>query len=125
MNDMTKRFLLFLIGCIGVRSLFVVIAKRIDKEYLPYLGIPALLLSLGWMYLYFFNKRLTGQEVFGNKIWWHKLRIVHALFYLGFAISAFQKSEKAWIWLLADVIFGLVSFLIFHYGEGDFKKVFG
>ena len=30
MNNIQKRFLLFLIGCIGVRSLFVVIAKNID-----------------------------------------------------------------------------------------------
>ena len=38
MNDMQKRFALFLFGCIGVRSLFVYIAKTSNVQYLPYLG---------------------------------------------------------------------------------------
>ena len=55
MNNIQKRFLLFLIGCIGVRSLFVVIAKNIDIKYLQYLGFLALLPALGFAYIY-----LTG-----------------------------------------------------------------
>ena len=34
MNTIQKRFLLFLIGCIGARSLFVIIAKNISLNYL-------------------------------------------------------------------------------------------
>jgi hypothetical protein len=43
MNNIQKRFLLFLIGCIGTRSAFVLIAKNIGVNYLPYLGYLALL----------------------------------------------------------------------------------
>jgi hypothetical protein len=42
-NNTQKRFLLFLIGCIGARSLFVIIAKNISLNYLPYLGYLALI----------------------------------------------------------------------------------
>ncbi len=34
MEAIQKRFLLFLIGCIGTRSLFVYIAKNIDIKWL-------------------------------------------------------------------------------------------
>lgn len=121
MNDITKRFLLFLIGCIGVRSYFVYVSKTIKIDYLPYLGFLTAILSVSWMYLYFFNKRLTGAEVFGQSIWWKDLRIVHALLYALFSIYAFQKRSYAWIVLLADVLFGLVSFITFHYMQGDFS----
>ena len=38
MNDLQQRFLMFLIGCIGIRSIFVIIAKNINTIYLKYLG---------------------------------------------------------------------------------------
>ena len=123
MNDMQKRFALFLIGCIGTRLLFVYIAKHISLKYLPYLGFLALLPAIGFMYIYIFGARKTGAEVFGEKIWWNDLRPIHALFYTMFAIMAILRKPNAWIWLLIDVSFGLTSFLIFHYKNGDFSKL--
>jgi hypothetical protein len=120
MNSLHKRFLLFLIGCIGTRLLFVYIAKNINLTYLPFLGYLALLPAIGFLYIYLFNARKTGAEVFGDKIWWNKLRPLHALLYLLFAGMAIMKNKRAWIFLLLDVIVGLVSFLIFHYKNGDF-----
>ena len=79
MNNIQKRFLLFLIGCIGLRSLFVVIAKNIDIKLLPYLGYLALLPALGFIFIFTTGSRRTGKEVFGGKIWWNNLRPVHAL----------------------------------------------
>ena len=38
LKDKQKRILLFLIGCIGIRSIFVIIAKSATPEVLPYLG---------------------------------------------------------------------------------------
>ena len=43
MNNLQKIFLMFLIGCIGLRSLFVIIAKYINTKYLKYLGYLALI----------------------------------------------------------------------------------
>jgi hypothetical protein len=123
MNDIQKRFLLFLIGCIGTRALFVLIAKNASSKYLPLLGYLALLPAIGFLYIYFTGSRKTGGEVFGEKIWWNDLRPIHSLIYFLFAYNAIIGNNKAWIYLLVDVIFGLISFLIFHFKNGDFKKL--
>jgi hypothetical protein len=124
MNTIQKRFLLFLIGCIGMRSLFVIIAKHSSVQVLKYLGYLALLPVIGFIYIFATNSRETGAEVFGGKIWWNKLRPLHALFYALFAYNAIIGNRHAWIYLLIDVIVGLFSFLIFHFKNGDFSKVF-
>jgi hypothetical protein len=115
MDNLHKRYFLFLIGCIGVRSLFVIIAKQINKNYLPYLGTLALLPAFGFLYIYFTGIRKTGPEVFGNKIWWNSLRPVHGLLYLCFAYLAICKSNYAYVPLLIDVIVGLLAFLNYHF----------
>ncbi len=124
MTDIQKRFLLFLFGCIGMRSLFVIIAKNISIGYLPFLGYLALLPAIGFVYIYLSGSRQTGAEVFGGKIWWNKLRPIHALLYFTFAYNAIIGNKGAWIYLLIDLIIGLSSFLIYHYIIGDFSKVF-
>jgi len=120
MNTIHKRILLFLIGCIGTRSFLVYIAKTTDVNYLPYLGYLALLPAAGFMYIFITGIRKTGLEVFGEKIWWNNLRPVHALLYTLFAYNAIQKNKNSWMILLADVLFGLVSFLWHHYSIGSF-----
>jgi len=120
MNNIKQRTILFLVGCIGVRSLFVLIAKYVNTNYLKYLGYLALLPAIGFIYIYLTGTRKTGPETFGNKIWWNNLRPVHAIFYLLFSYNAIIGNKNAWIYLLADVLFGLISFLIFHYVNGDF-----
>jgi hypothetical protein len=123
MNTIQKRFLLFLIGCIGTRTLFVYAAKNVDTTYLRYMGYLALLPAIGFFYIYFTGSRQTGAEVFGSKIWWNDLRPIHGLLYLLFAVNAIMGNKYAWIYLLVDVIFGLLSFLTFHYYNGDFKQL--
>ena len=121
MNDLKKRMLMFLIGCIGVRSLFVIIAKYINTNYLKYLGYLALLPAIGFIYIFLTGSRKTGPEVFGDKIWWNNLRPIHAILYLLFAYNAIIGNKQAWIYLLIDVVFGLISFLVYHYVKGDFS----
>jgi len=123
MDDIQKRFLLFLIGCIGTRTLFVYVAKYAGEKYLPLLGYLALLPAIGFIYIYLTGSRKTGAEVFGEKIWWNDLRPLHSLLYFLFAYNAIIGNNKAWIYLLVDVIVGLVSFLFFHLKNGDFKKL--
>ena len=123
MNNIQKRFLLFIFGCIGMRTLFFIIAKNIDIKFLPYLGYIALLTAAGFIYIFVTGSRKTGVEVFGDKIWWNDLRPVHALMYSLFAYNAINKNQNAWIFLLIDVIIGLISFLTFHYKNGDFSKL--
>jgi hypothetical protein len=123
MTDIQKRFLLFLIGCIGIRTLFVYLAKIASKPVLKVLGYLALLPAIGFFYLFFSGARKTGAEVFGDKIWWTNLRPIHGFLYLLFAYNAIQGIHFAWVYLLIDVIVGLISFLVFHYVNGDFTKI--
>lgn len=123
MNELKKRFLLFLIGCMGTRTLLVYIAKNISLNYLPVLGYIALIPAIGFTYIYITGSRQTGGEVFGEKIWWNNLRPIHAGFYSLFAYNAIKRNRDAWIFLLLDVLFGLGSFLTHHYLVGSFSKL--
>lgn len=123
MNTIQKRFLLFLIGCIGSRSLLVYLAKRTNQTFLMYMGYLALLPAIGFFYLFLTGTRKTGAEVFGDVIWWNYLRPIHGLLYVLFAYNAINGNSNSWIYLLVDVILGLVSFLLFHYYNGDFAKL--
>lgn len=125
MNTTQKRFLLFLFGCIGTRTLFVFLAKYANTTYLQYMGYLALLPAIGFFYIFLTDSRKTGAEVFGDKIWWNNLRPVHGLLYFLFAYNAITGNSSAWIYLLIDVMFGLVSFLTFHYMNNDFKDLLG
>ena len=123
MNNIQKRFLLFLIGCIGTRTLFVYLAKNANKTYLQYMGYVSLLPAIGFFYIFLTGSRKTGQEVFGDKIWWNNLRPVHGFMYLLFAYNAIKGNPFSWVYLLVDLNIGLVSFLIFHYYNNDFKHL--
>jgi hypothetical protein len=114
MNTLQKRFVLFLVGCIGTRLLLVYIAKNINIKFLKYMGYLLLLPAFGFIYIYLTGIRKTGAEVFGDKIWWNNLRPIHALFYLLFSYNAINGNKNAWIYLLIDVLFGLTSFLTYH-----------
>ena len=124
MNNMQKRFLLFLVGCIGVRILFVYLAKNSSAYYLRIFGYLALLPAIGFTYIYLTGSRAIGAETFGEKIWWNNLRPIHAVLYFLFAYNAINGNRNAYQYLLIDVVIGLVSFLIHHYNSGDFSKVF-
>lgn len=110
------RWLLFLLGCIGTRLLFVIIAKFVNKKTLPYLGYLALIQAGVMLYLWVSNSRLTGVEA-GGKIWWHSWRIAHASLYFGFAYNAINSNPNAYLYLAADVVLALVLFFS-HYGFG-------
>lgn len=123
MNHLQQRFLMFLIGCIGTRSLLVIIAKYINTKYLKYLGYLALVPAIGFIYIYVTGSRKTGAEVFGEKIWWNNLRPIHSILYFLFAYNAIIGNKQSWIYLLVDVLIGLINFLIHHYVNGDFFKL--
>jgi hypothetical protein len=108
----------------GTRTLFVYLAYIASATYLKYMGYVALLPAIGFFYLFLSGSRKTGGEVFGDKIWWNDLRPVHGTLYLLFAYNAINGNDHAWMYLLADVIIGLISFLIFHYQNNSFKDLF-
>ena len=123
MNNIQKRLLLFLCGCIPVRLLIVYVTKHIPLHYLPILGYIALIPAIAFAYLFLSGSRTTGPETFGDKIWWNNVRPIHSVLYFMFAFNAIKKNNKAWVYLLYDVIIGLGSFIVFHYNNNDFSKL--
>jgi hypothetical protein len=123
MNELHKRILLFLIVCMGTRTLFIYIAKNTSVHYLPILGYLALLPAIGLTYKYITSSREIGLGAFGGKIWWNNLRPIHAIFYSLFAYNAINKNKRSWLYLLYDVLFGLGSFLTHHYLAGSLSKL--
>lgn len=120
-ENLRKRFLLFLIGCIGTRCALAYTAKRASPTVLQIMGYIAIIPALGFFYLYFSGTRKTGPEVFGDKIWWNNLRPVHGFLYSLFAYHAIMCHSYAWAYLLIDVIVGLSSFLFFHLANVSFE----
>lgn len=124
MNTIQKRFLLFLFGCIPTRLLYTYLAKN-NIKYLPHLGYIALIIGLGFMYIYITDSRKTGGEVFGDTIWWNNFRPIHSILFLMFAYFAIvNKNPESWKLLFADTLLGLVLFLYYHYSQNNFVKLY-
>jgi hypothetical protein len=111
MKKITKRNLLFLLGCIPLRSYFVYLAaqKSTDK---PLMGMLALLPAIGFLTIWMLGLRKTGGEVFGAPIWWNDLRPLHSALYFTFAYMAIRNNNMAYLPLLIDVVVGFIAFLI-------------
>lgn len=118
MTPLQRRFVLFLVGCMGVRSLLVYAAATVPDPWLKAMAIPAALIALGFASIYIGGFRRTGVETGGAPIWWNDLRPVHAALYALFAWAAWTGQRAvAWKLLLADLVIGLVAFLHFHAGR--------
>lgn len=113
MDVKIKRLLLFLIGCIGTRSIFAYLAKIASLDVLRVMGWIALMPAIGFIYIFITGSRKTGAEVFGEKIWWNSLRPIHGLLYFTFAWLAINGVRgMAWKVLAADVVIGLSAFIV-------------
>ena len=112
MDDQSRQ-LYFWLGCIPTRIILVLIAYFLPLNYLPYYGIVTLLISLGFIRAFFFSNKNVG--FFKGDIWWNNLRLVHAVLYLSFSIGAFLEFEYSWVFLLIDVIIGMISFINEYY----------
>jgi hypothetical protein len=110
-----RRFLIFIIGCIGFRAALVYAAAKLSMTHLKYMGYLALLPVIGFFYIYLTGARATGPEVGGEKIWWNDLRPIHGTMYALFAYNAINGNPDSYLYLLADVTFGLTAFLVHHF----------
>ena len=120
----TKRIIVFLFGCILARTILVLMAKNLNKEYLKIMGYLALPIGLSFIYLYFFgNQRADSQlEWLGDKkIWWNQMRLVHGLIWLLFAVLAFTKFNYSWIILAIDTLIGLSVWILHTFYDFDFN----
>lgn len=111
MDNIKKRFILFLLLCIPTR-LAMTVYSFFNSVY--YLAIFTSFISIGFAVIYLFDLRKTGNEVFGDKIWWNNLRPLHSLLYGLFSYFALTSNPSAWIFLGIDTSIGILSFLIHH-----------
>ena len=117
----TKRMLLFLVGCIGMRTLLTITSIEVTKIqngllYLKYMGYVAVFISMGFIYLYVNGNKYADNQLSqykDKKLWWKNLRIVHGIMYSLFALFAIQMKSYAWVPLALDTIIGL-SVWTFH-----------
>lgn len=104
---------LFLLGCIPTRIIIAYLAFyfKENKYVSNILSLFALIISLGFFYIYFSGSRKTGIETGGKPIWWNNWRPVHGTIYLLFAVFTLTNVKNAWILLLIDVLIGLSAFV--------------
>lgn len=112
MSTYIQRIIAFLFLCIPMRILFVLVAKYIDKKYLPFLGYIGIIIGIGFMYNFIIQK--NKGSTFGQNAWWHFLRPFHSILYFTFAYFALNKNNNAYIPLLIDVVIGLLFFCVHH-----------
>ena len=119
MNDIQKRFILFIFGCIPARLVLVYLAK--SNKYARIVAYFSVLVSIGFMYIYITDKRKTGIEVMGDTIWWNHLRPIHSVLFGLFALFTLSSllvkkyTQYNWLLLLGDTLLGICMFLYYHF----------
>lgn len=114
-----NRLLIYILGCVGTKSLLTYIISKLPSHLLPIVGYIALIPIFGFSYNFLSGTRTIG--AFGEKVWWNSLRPIHAILYSLFAISAINKNPHCWIILAIDIIISAIGFFIYHYIHNDHK----
>ena len=116
-----ERIATFLVACIGIRLSFAILAYWIEKNEYNNLriliGIVGLVMSLSFLFIYFFGSETADRQLEvwkdeDRKVWWNKFRIIHGILYFLFAIFALTLTEGSYIFLGVDVTLGLILWLL-------------
>ena len=108
--------LLFLLFCIPARYGLAHLASRVSDRYAAALGAVFLGIGLSFMYLFFSNSRLDAPEAGGVGTWWHYLRPIHGLLYLGAgAVLLAGYPKHASNLLGADLVLGVAAHIYKHW----------
>lgn len=137
MTPIQKRFAMFLLGCIpsrvGLSYLIKYVQSHLNESeiwvVLKYvLSLKMIIISIGFLSIYWFGWREKGLETQGHPIWWNSLRPIHGLLY-GLA-GALLLSGKTFYgldssqFIFWDAMIGFIAFLGYHYAIGNFSKLF-
>jgi hypothetical protein len=111
----------FLFGCIPTRIFLIYLSYIILYKYHEFrivLGILLGIMGLGFLYLYFFNKRLQAGEA-GGKTYWNSFRIIHGFLYVLGAYMAFTNNKNIYKILILDLLIGISIF--YHHRKDSIK----
>jgi hypothetical protein len=140
LSSIQKRFLYFLLGCIPTRiGIGYIVQYSENYKYLQLIvgGILSII-AIGFLSIYLFGLREKGAETQGQPIWWNSIRPIHSILYgvVGYLLlssfighkNIFSVSDKKIFILgrniiIADAIFGLISFIIYHVMNGNIYKI--
>jgi len=112
-NNLLKRSFVFLIFCIGSRSLLTYVAYT--KKYVEILSLITLLIGISFIKLALGPKTDADKQLewLGDEsIWWHGLRLFHGILYILFALTYVYDYEYAWLFLLIDVCVGFIVWVL-------------
>lgn len=111
----TRRWLLFLIGCIGTRTGLTILSYVYRAHpWFKYANVPAMVIGISFITIYVMGWRKTGLETGGERIWWNNLRPLHGLLWILFAIGAWMRNPYSYIILVLDTSIGLLATLWFR-----------
>ncbi len=110
-----KRMLVFIFGCIGIRSLitYMTFVYRSDP-LIKYVSIPTSIIGLAFVTIYVMGWRKTGAETGGEAIWWNSLRPVHGVLWLSASVLALWKPDWVYVVLGIDTLVGLTATLYYR-----------
>jgi len=93
---------LLTLGCLITRAMTVVVAILVanDPLFRPLAAILAVLMAAGLVHAFARNNKVG---VFGGTVWWHHLRLVHALGYMLYAILTLLEVSWAPYVLAVDL----------------------
>ena len=115
MNGTQRRKVLFYFVCIPVRTLWAGVTILLPLYSFTALKVFSLLNVLPisfWIYYTFVSKKKVGG--FGGVVWWHEMRLIHAIIHTTFIILAFIHSHYAGVVLIADVNIGVLSSILWQ-----------
>ena len=105
-----KRSLLFILLCIPSRIGLAFLPNYLSDKNKKYYSYLILVISLGFLYLYFSNRRLNAVEG-GGVTWWHNYRLIHGMLYLTSFIYLYQNNKYSQLPLLIDILFSSLLYL--------------
>lgn len=118
--DDAQRFWLFWLCCIPFRAAIAVgglLLPTVDTVFFLFYGIYCLLTSVGLTtnVLLWCSGNASGVGGLGGRVWWARVRVVHAALWLSAALAFAAHGPGGWI-LVADVIVGALAGFLHAFG---------
>ena len=113
-DNTNKILIIFPTVCITVRLFLAYLGYYlINSKYLKYLLFLTTFIGISFLYQFIFNKRHIG--AFGQKAWWHCLRLTHGILYLLFSLFAFYRFKYSYLFIILESFIGLIAHINHHY----------